>query len=206
MKFFRFKFCCCTLITIIAITSCNAIRQSSFSKNNLIKRTFYFHYFNPQLKLYIRFFGGHDPINPPLLNYNRHTPKKIKSFLNKELKQKNNYKILFYSYSPGKAFGFYYVGFLHKHSLIEVSYKKSKSISNSVFFEKEGIETIDSFLLKKYIIPLGKGDLIFYCFKKILFSQKQDSLILQNNTYNELMTLKTLSDFKPYNKTTEYLF
>jgi hypothetical protein len=204
MQFFTCKCCCWALLIIITLTSCNVIRQSSFSKKNLIKRTFYSHYFNPQLKLYVRFYGGHDPVDPPLLNYHNHTPKKIKIFLRNELKQERKYKILFYSYSKGKAFGFYYIGLLHKHSPVRGSYKKTKSISNSVFFEKEGVEKTDSFLLKKYIIPLGKKDFIFYCFKKILFGQKQDSSILQNDTYNELMTLKTLSNFKPFNKATKY--
>ena len=111
--------------------------------------------------------------------------------------------MLFYSYSPGKVFGFYYIGFLHKHLAIDTSYKKETSINNSTFFEKTGIEKIDSFLLKRYIIPLGEKDFIFYCFKKILYGYKADSYTLQVDTHDELMTLKTLSNYIPYNEKTK---
>ena len=191
------------LVLSITSTACNSIRQSSYAKDNLIKTHFFLYYFNDSAKLSIRFFGGHNPVNPPLINYEKHTPKVLKMYLKRELTHKEKNKILFYSYSPGKVFGFYYVGFLHNHSSIQSSYNKVVSINNSTFFEKTGMEKIDSFLLKRYIIPLGGKDFIFYCFKKILYNYKEDSSVLQNDTYDELMTLKTLSNFSPYNKNTK---
>ena len=191
------------LLLSVTSTSCNSIRQSLYAKDNLMKTHFFVHYFNDSAKLSIKFFGGHNPVNPPLLNYEKHTPKVLKTYLKKELKHTKKYKILFYSYSPGKVFGFYYVGFLHNHSSIQSSYKKAVSINNSTFFEKTRMEKIDSFLLKRYIIPLGKKDFILYCFRKILYNYEVDSSVLQNDTYDELMTLKTLSNFSPYNKNTK---
>jgi hypothetical protein len=140
-----------------------------------------------------------------LKNYKKHTPKTIKAYLKKELKHTRKDKMLFYSYSPWKAFGFYYVGLLHKHSAIDTSYNKTISANNSTFFERKGVKKIDSFLLKEYMIPLEQENLTLYCFKKILKSPERDSFTLQENTYRELMTLKTGSNFIPYNKTTKDL-
>jgi len=139
-----------------------------------------------------------------LPNYKKHTPKRIKSYFKKELRHNGKYKVLFYSYSPWKQFGFYYVGFLRKKSLPQNSLQKMESINHSVFYEKNGVERIDSFILKEYMIPLKNKDFLFYCFKKILYNFKDDSDILQRDTHAELMTLKTLSNFEPYNKTTKY--
>ncbi len=189
---------------LVSVVSCNSIRQSSLAKKNIIKTEFYNHYFNGSLKLSIRFFGGHRPVNPPLGNYKKHTPKVLKTYLRKELRHSSKYKMLFYSYSPGKVFGFYYIGLLHNHFQNDTCYKKEKSINNSIFFERNETEKIDNFLLKKYIIPLGKKDIIFYCFKKILFNYHTDSATLKNDTYAELMTLKTLSNFKPFDESTKY--
>ena len=204
MKFFTKKNFYCTLLILLTITSCNAIRQSSFSRNNFIKQSYFLHYFNDSLRLYMRFFGGHQPVNPPLKNYKKHTPKAIKGYLKKEPKHNGKYKVLFYSYSPWKQFGFYYVGFLRKKPLPKNSFQKMESIHHSVFYEKNGVEKIDSFILKEYMIPLKNKDFLFYCFKKILYNFKDDSNILQRDTHAELMTLKTLSNFEPYNKTTKY--
>jgi hypothetical protein len=197
--FFIFSSVC--FLFIITITSCNTIKQSSYAKDNIIKTQFFIHYFNNKAKLSIRFFGGHRPINPPLINYKKHTPQVLKKFLKKDFRHAAKYRMLFYSYSPGKVFGFYYIGLLHKHLSIDSSYKKKTSINNSTFFEKTGVEKIDSFLLKKYIVPLREKDLIFYCFKKILYSFKGDSSVLESDTHHELMTLKSLSNYIPYNKT-----
>jgi hypothetical protein len=188
---------------LVLITSCNTTRQSPYSKENLTKQGFYTHYFNDSLKLYIRFLGGHQIANPPLANYNKHTPKTIKTFLKRELKHTRKDKILFYSFSPWKEFGFFYIGFLHENSSDRDSFQKMESINHSVFFEKNGVEKIDTFLLKRYIIPLGQKELSFFLFKKMLYSQGTDSYTLQEDTHSELMSLKTLSDFKPYNKTTK---
>lgn len=202
MKFSIERFCS-ILLTIIIITSCRETRQSSFAKNNNIINGQYEYYFNDSVKLNLRFFGGHQPVDPPLANYNKHTPTRIKAFLKREFKHSEKRKILFYSYSPWKQFGFYYIGFLQKHLPIQHFYKKKTSTNNSVFFEEEGLEKVDSFLLKKYIIPLEQKDFIFYCFKKILYGRDIDSSTLTSDTHKELKTLKTLSDFKPYNKTTK---
>ena len=204
MKIFTKKYFYYTLLIFLIITSCNAIRQSSFSKDNLIKQSYFVHYFNDSLRLYIRFFGGHQPVNPPFKNYKKHTPKAIKAYLKKEAKHNKKYQILFYSYSPWKQFGFYYVGFLRKKPLPKNSFQKMESIHHSVFYEKNDVEKIDSFILKEYMIPLKNKDFLFYCFKKILYNFKDDSNILQRDTHAELMTLKTLSNFEPYNKTTKY--
>jgi hypothetical protein len=190
-------------LLIIIFTSCNTIKQSSYAKDNVIKTQFFLHYFNNKARLSIRFFGGHRPINPPLINYKKRTAEVLKKFLKEDFRRFGKYQMLFYSYSPGKVFGFYYIGLLHKHFEIDSSYKKKTSINNSTFFEKTGVEKIDSFLLKKYIIPLGKKDLIFYCFKKTLYSFKGDSSVLESDTHHELMTLKSLSNYVPYNKITK---
>ena len=192
-----------SFLLIIIFASCNTIKQSSYAKDNLIKTQFFLHYFNGKVKLSIRFFGGHRPVNPPLINYKTRTPKVLKNFLKKDFRHSGKYKILFYSYSPGKVFGFYYMGFLHKHLTIDTSYKKETTLNNSTFFEKTGVEKIDNFLLKRYIIPLGEKDFIFYCFKNILYGYKADSYTLQVDTHNELMTLKTLSSYTPYNEKTK---
>jgi hypothetical protein len=191
------------LSILVLTTSCNTTRQSPYSKANVTKQGFYIHYFNDSLRLSIRFAGGHQIVNPPLANYNKHTPKTIKTFLKRELKHTRKNKILFYSFSPWKEFGFFYIGFLHENSSNHDSFQKMESVNHSVFFEKNGIEKIDTFLLKRYIIPLGQKELSFYLFKKILYSRNIDSLILQTDTHSELMALKTLSDFKPYGKTTK---
>lgn len=89
-------------------------------------------------------------------------------------------------------------------ALNKSSYEKMVSNYNSIFFEKKGVVRNDSFLLKKYIIPLEEKNLILYCFKKILYNYNADSATLQNDTYAELMTMKTLSNFKPFDKSTKY--
>lgn len=188
------------LLLLITSSSCNTIRQSSYAKENLIKIQFFRHYFNDKIKLSIRFFGGHIPINPPLVNYKKRTPQALKKFLKKDFRRSGKYQLLFYSYSPGKVFGFYYIGLLHKHLAIDSSYKKKTSINNSTFFEKTGVKKIDSFLLKKYIIPLDKKDLEFYCFKKILYSFKADSSVLETDTHHEFMSLRSLSNYIPNNE------
>ncbi|HEY9340380.1 MAG TPA: hypothetical protein VIQ23_02300 [Hanamia sp.] len=203
LKFIFKKLSYSILSIIVLTTSCNTIKESNYAKTNLTKQGFYTHYFNDSLKLYIRFLGGHQIANPPLANYNKHTPKTIKTFLKRELKHTRKNKILFYSFSPWKEFGFFYIGFLHENSSDHDSFQKMESVNHSVFFEKNGIEKINTFLLKRYIIPLGQKELSFYLFKKILYRQSIDSSTLQSDTHSELMTLKTLSVFKPYGKTTK---
>jgi len=205
MKFIFKKLFYGILSILVLSTSCNTIRESPYSITNLTKQGFYIHYFNDSLKLNMRFFGGHQIVNPPLSNYYQHTPKTIKTFLKRELKHTQKNKILFYSFSPWKEFGFFYIGFLHENSSGHNSFQKMESVNHSVFFEKNGIEKIDTFLLKRYIIPLGQKELSFYLFKKILYSRNIDSLVLETDTHLELMTLKTLSAFKPYGKTTKDL-
>lgn len=201
MRFFNKTFYFGILLPIIISTACNVIRQSPFSENNKIANGFYHYYFNDSLKIYVQLYGGHKPINPPLTSYNKFTPNTIKTYLKNEFKHNGKHEILFFSYSPWKQFGFQYIGFIHKHIPIHNSYKKLISTNNSIFFEEKEIKKIDSFLLKKYIVPLGQEDLIFYCFKKILYDHNIDSSILESNTHSELMTLKTLSNFEPYHKT-----
>lgn len=187
-------------VFIVFTSSCNSIRQSAYSEKNVVRDAFFINLFNDSLKVSMQLFGGKQIQNAPLNNYKKFTPKGIKKYFKKELKPIKKLKIWFYAYSLGDYFGYYYVGFIGENDRNLNTYKKFKSEGNSVFYEENGIQRLDSFLLKKYIIPLEDKSILFYCFKKTFSDQITDSIILQNNSWNELMTLRSLSNYIPFSQ------
>ena len=85
MKFRNKNFFYILLPLSMAYAGCNVIRQSRYSIDNKIVNGFYHYYYNDSLMLYIKFYGGHQPVNPPLVNYNKHTPRAIKSYFKRSL-------------------------------------------------------------------------------------------------------------------------
>lgn len=193
------------LFFFLAISSCNVIKESGAVKENLIIKRFYTHYFNDSLKIYIRFFGGHTLEEFPLLAYKKQTPETIKAILKNDLRKAkrkfNISKLLIYSYSKGKFFGYYYIGII-RNNFQNNEYVKTESDNKSLFYVSQ-LKQFDSFLLKKYIIPLNDKVIVLYCFKKLSGTKSGDSLMVSLSSHQELMTLKTLDRYMPYKKQTK---
>ncbi|MFT3950045.1 MAG: hypothetical protein QM763_23970 [Agriterribacter sp.] len=184
----------------IAFYSCNSLRWSEASSKSLIQVNNYYNFYNDSLQLYIQFYGGHSL--GFLKQHMKSYPDSIKK-LYKNIKRKLNIKgqIVLVSKQTNRYFGYNYVGFLcdsQRLNNVVGLYLKHISEGDAIFFEGN-IFRFKNYYIKPYIIPLRKGDLFLVTMKHISSLQNEiDSTILKENSFHEMMTLKTGEAYMPY--------
>ena len=133
----KYLFGCLLVLTLWVLSGCNGIRWSQISKEGRIYQTYYQHYYNDSLALYVRFYGGHILSSDP--NSIRRIPDSVLRSLRKECrKMKISGKLVFISRQASKYFGYNYFGMIEKGREVESrfpKFEKRQSGNGSVFFE-----------------------------------------------------------------------
>lgn len=176
--------------------SCKVLKESPYAQYNNVDLGFYQYFSNDSLQLSIQFKGGHLIQSLPLSSLKKYSSPVLFKFLKRDVRRNSSPSLLLYSHSNWKSFGYEYIGIIQKKK----KYKPENGVKiisefGSSFFIEKARERVDSFLLTKYIVPLKNDDLLLYFFYKILTDDETDSLILQNNSLSELMTLKTNNSY-----------
>ncbi|MFT3949107.1 MAG: hypothetical protein QM763_19235 [Agriterribacter sp.] len=112
--------------------------------------------------------------------------------------------IVLLSKEVSKYFGYYYIGFWDKRKKSKKSteqFNQYVSEAGSTFFEGR-ITDYGEYYIKPYIVPLDDGYFYLVTIKRKRESGQipgtSDSVLLHENSFREMMTLKTGKAFKPY--------